>query len=63
MFVKIDRLFEIDTDKVKDKKILILIADCIENIQKAKTVSEIEKIKIAGHNLILELKSESIELD
>lgn len=35
MIVKIDRSFEKDTDKVKDKKILNLIANCIENILKA----------------------------
>ena len=33
MTVKTDKTFEKDTDKIKDKKILNLIADCIENIQ------------------------------
>lgn len=36
MNLKINKSFEKDTDKIKDKKILNLIADCIYNIQKAK---------------------------
>ncbi len=51
MIIKIDRSFEKDTDKIKDKKILNLIADCIENVQNAKRVNEISQIKkLQGYN-------------
>lgn len=51
MILKIDKSFEKDTDKIKDKKILNLIAECIENIQNAKRVNEISQIKkLQGYN-------------
>ena len=51
MIIKIDRSFEKDTDKIKDKKILNLIAECIENVQNAKRVNEISQIKkLQGYN-------------
>lgn len=57
MIIKIDRVFEKDTDKVKDKNIIKLIAACIENIQKAKNVNEIRHLKkLQGHNLHFRIK-------
>jgi len=51
MIVKIDKAFEKDTDKIGDKKILNLIADCIENIQKAIKIDEIKQLKkLQGYN-------------
>jgi len=51
MKVNIDRTFEKDTDKIKDKKILSLIADCIENIQDANKVNDINQLKkLQGYN-------------
>lgn len=51
MKVKIDKMFEKDTDQIKDKKILKLIADCIENIQDAKRTDEINNLKqLQGYN-------------
>ena len=32
MIVKIDKCFEKDTDKIKDKSLLFAIADCIESL-------------------------------
>lgn len=48
MIVFIDKLFEKDTDKIKDKALLYKIADCIEQVKKADTIKAIiksEKIK------------------
>ena len=45
MNVKIDRSFERDTDKIKDKKLLIKIARCINSAEKANGVDEIKGIK------------------
>ncbi|MBS1550891.1 MAG: type II toxin-antitoxin system RelE/ParE family toxin [Bacteroidetes bacterium] len=51
MIVRIDKAFEKDTDKIRDKKILNLIADCIENIQKAIKIEEINHLKkLQGYN-------------
>ena len=51
MIIKIDRSFEKDTNKIKDKKILNLIADCIENIQKVKNIGDISHLKkLQGYN-------------
>jgi len=57
MIIKIDKSFEKDTDKIRDKKILNLIADCIENIQNAKKVNEINQLKkLKGHNSYYRIK-------
>ena len=51
MIIKIDRSFEKDTNKIKDKRLLNLIADCIENIQAANNITEINQIKkLQGSN-------------
>jgi len=33
MIIIIDKVFEKDTDNIKDKMLLLMIADCIECIQ------------------------------
>ncbi len=40
MIVKIDKSFKKDTHRIKDKKVLNLIADCIENIKKNQRISK-----------------------
>ena len=45
MIVKIDVSFEKDVNKIKDKRLLNLIADCIENIQMANSINEISQLK------------------
>ena len=45
MNVKIDKSFEKDILKIKDKKILKRIANCIENIQKVKSIENISGLK------------------
>lgn len=51
MIVKIDKIFEKDTDKIKDKKILLKIADCIEKVQHCEDILEIKNIKkLKGSN-------------
>jgi mRNA interferase RelE/StbE len=51
MIVKIDKSFEKDTDKIKDKKILFKIAECIERIQNSDDILSIKNIKkLKGSN-------------
>ena len=45
MIVKIDRSFEKDTDKIKNKNILQKIVTCIEEVQNANTLKEINNLK------------------
>ncbi len=45
MIVKIDKSFEKDTDKLKDKSLLVKISDMIESAESAATVSEISNLK------------------
>lgn len=45
MKLRIDKSFEKDTDKIKDRKLLLKIASCIENVAKCKSVSEIHQLK------------------
>ena len=45
MTVYIDKSFEKDTDKIKDKKLLLKIASCIEQIHTCKTIKEIKQLK------------------
>ncbi|MBV6477751.1 MAG: hypothetical protein HGGPFJEG_00495 [Ignavibacteria bacterium] len=57
MNVRIDKAFEKDTDKIRDKKILNLIADCIENVRVSKNIKEIINIKkLKGHNIHYRIK-------
>ena len=51
MTIKIDKTFEKDTDKIKDKKIRKLIAECIDEVQSATKTSEINYLKkLRGYN-------------
>jgi len=53
MNVKIDRSFERDTDKIKDSKLLVKIADCIVSVRKAECfegIKNIKKLKGASHH-------------
>lgn len=51
MIVKIDKVFEKDTDKIKDKKILYKIADVIEKVSAADDIISIRNIKkLRGSN-------------
>lgn len=45
MKLLIDKSFEKDTNKLKDQKLLHLIADCIEGIQKANQLTDIPNCK------------------
>jgi mRNA interferase RelE/StbE len=45
MIVKIDKTFEKDTDKIRDKQLLRKIADCIEEIQSVNSFQHIKNIK------------------
>jgi len=51
MIIKIDRVFEKDTYKIKDKKILFKIADVIEKVRESDDIISIENIKkLKGSN-------------
>ncbi len=51
MIVRIDRIFEKDTDKIKDKRLRKLIADCIDEVQLAKNINDITQLKkLHGYN-------------
>jgi len=45
MKVKIDRSFEKDTDKIKDRKLLLKIAACIEQVTVSGSIAEIKNLK------------------
>lgn len=45
MKIVIDKSFEKDTNAIKDKNLLNRIADCIENVQKAETITKITNLK------------------
>jgi len=74
MIVKIDRCFEKDADKIKDKNLLFAIADCIESIGKANSIRSIKNIKklkgsgyfyrirIGDYRIGLEIKNETADL-
>jgi mRNA interferase RelE/StbE len=74
MIVKIDKCFEKDTDKIKDKSLLFAIVDCIESIEKAnniKSVRNIKKLKGSSHfyririgdyRIGLEIKNDTADL-
>jgi mRNA interferase RelE/StbE len=49
MEIKIDKSFQKDTRRIKDKNVLKRIANTIANVQRAKTLEEIKSInKIQG---------------
>jgi mRNA interferase RelE/StbE len=51
MIVKIDKIFEKDTDKIKDKKVLFKIVDIIEKVREADDILSIKNIKkLKGSN-------------
>ncbi len=74
MIVKIDKSFEKDTDKIKDKNTLLDIADCIEtlgkvdniksikNIKKLKGSHDFYRIRIGDYRIGLEIKNKTIVL-
>jgi mRNA interferase RelE/StbE len=74
MIVKVDKTFEKDTNKIKDKKLLYDIADCIEALQLAQNIKSIKNIKklrginsfyrirIGDYRIGLEIKNETVEL-
>jgi mRNA interferase RelE/StbE len=52
MIIKIDKCFEKDTDKIKDKNIRSAIADCIDAVEKVsnpKSIKNIKKLKGSNH--------------
>jgi len=74
MIIKIDKSFEKDTDKIKDKNLLNTIANYIESFEKIDNIKSIKNIKklkgsnrfyrirIGDYRIGLELKNETIEL-
>ena len=74
MIVRIDKSFEKDTDKIKDRTLLVKIADCIEGIQNAdhiKTIKNIKKLKgsnnfyrlkIGEYRIGIEIENDTVEL-
>jgi len=74
MIIKIDKSFEKDTDKIKDKNLLNTIANYIESFEKIDNIKSIKNIKklkgsnrfyrirIGDYRISLELKNETIEL-
>ena len=57
MEIKIDKSFQKDTRRIKDKSILVKIADTIEAIQKAQNLSEIRNLKkLRGAQLTYRIK-------
>ena len=45
MEIKIDKSFQKDTRRIKDKSILQRIANTVANVQRAKTLEEIKNLK------------------
>ena len=45
MEIKIDKSFQKDTSRIKDKSVLQRIANTIANVQRAKTLGEIKSLK------------------
>lgn len=45
MKVKIDKSFEKDTDKIKDRKLLVKVAKCIEHVAAANSLIQINNLK------------------
>ena len=45
MIVRIDKLFEKDTDRLKDKKLLTKLAQCIGQVMDAEGLDEIPNLK------------------
>ena len=74
MIVKIDKSFEKDTNKIKDKDLLNSIANCIETLQEVRGIKSIKNIKklrganyfyrirIGDYRISLEIKNEVIDL-
>lgn len=57
MKIVIDKSFEKDVEKIKDKKILSKIADCIELIQKTKKTEDIPNLKkLTGYKFEYRIK-------
>ena len=45
MIVKIDKTFVKDSSKITDRHLLSRIADCIEEVQKAESITSIHNLK------------------
>ena len=45
MTVDVDRAFEKDTNRIRNKPLLDRVAGCIEEVQKAETIHQIRNIK------------------
>ncbi len=45
MIVRVDKSFEKDTDKIRDRKLLQKIVDCIRQVEEAKSPAEIQNLK------------------
>ncbi|MDX2190025.1 MAG: type II toxin-antitoxin system RelE/ParE family toxin [Bacteroidota bacterium] len=57
MNICIDKSFEKDTDKIRDKNLLNHIADCIEDVRKAENLNSIKNIKkLKGSNKYYRIK-------
>jgi mRNA interferase RelE/StbE len=57
MIVRVDKSFDKDTDKIRDKDILLSIAYCIEGIQKAESLKEIKNLKkLKGSNFFYRIR-------
>lgn len=57
MIVRIDRSFEKDTDKIRDRVIRIKIANCISSIIKADSTQSIKNLKkLTGYKDIYRIR-------
>jgi mRNA interferase RelE/StbE len=45
MKVRIDRSFEKDTDRIKDRKLLARLAECIREVMAAESLSDVPNLK------------------
>lgn len=57
MIVKVDKTFEKDTNKIKDKNLLNEVAACIEVLQLSENVKYIKNIKkLKGSNSFYQIR-------
>lgn len=64
MNVRIDKSFEKDVKKIKDKKVLTRIANVIEQVQTAINTDEIKNIKkLRGSNSYFRIRIGSYRID
>ena len=72
MIVQVDRSFQKDLKKIKNKSLDRKVADCIESVQKAKSLGDIKslnklkgsdhyyRIRIGDYRLGLEIENETV---